>query len=196
VTVKVDRGGKLLTFTVTPEQVTDANNHPVGRIGVSPAIAQNKESLPAAAWHGVRGVGLLIGTSVQGILHLFSPSGIGQVLSSVTRSQTAGGSGDQQAVGLVGGARLAGQAVQTGQSQYLVGLLALFIVFLGVLNLAPLPPLDGGHLAVLAVEKVRGKPVDPRKVVPVAAFVLSLIVVLAVAVMYADIVHPAANPFQ
>jgi RIP metalloprotease RseP len=196
VTVKVDRGGKLLTFTVTPEQVTDANNHPVGRIGVSPAIAQNKESLPTAAWHGVRGVGLLIGTSVQGILHLFSPSGIGQVLSSVTRSQTAGGSGGQQAVGLVGGARLAGQAVQTGQSQYLVGLLALFIVFLGVLNLAPLPPLDGGHLAVLAVEKVRGKPVDPRKVVPVAAFVLSLIVVLAVAVMYADIVHPAANPFQ
>jgi membrane-associated protease RseP (regulator of RpoE activity) len=196
VTVKVDRGGKLLTFTVTPEQVTDANNHPVGRIGVSPAIAQNKESLPTAAWHGVRGVGLLIGTSVQGILHLFSPSGIGQVLSSVTRPQPAGGSGGKQAVGLVGGARLAGQAVQTGQSQYLVGLLALFIVFLGVLNLAPLPPLDGGHLAVLAIEKVRGKPVDPRKVVPVAAFVLSLIVVLAVAVMYADIVHPAANPFQ
>jgi regulator of sigma E protease len=195
VAVKVDRGGKLLTFTVTPEQVTDANNHPVGRIGVSPAIAQNKESLPTAAWHGVRGVGLLIGTSVQGILHLFSPSGIGQVLSSVTRSQTTGGSGGQ-AVGLVGGARLAGQAVQTGQSQYLVGLLALFIVFLGVLNLAPLPPLDGGHLAVLAIEKIRGQPVDPRKVVPVAAFVLSLIVVLALAVMYADIVHPAANPFQ
>jgi regulator of sigma E protease len=96
----------------------------------------------------------------------------------------------------VGGARLAGQAVETGQSQSLVGLLALFIVFLGVLNLAPLPPLDGGHLAVLAIEKIRGQPVDPRKVVPVAAFVLSLIVVLAVAVMYADIVHPAANPFQ
>ena len=133
---------------------------------------------------------------MRGIVHLFSPSGIGQVFSSVTRSQTTGGSGGQQAVGLVGGARLAGQAVQTGQSQYLIGLLALFIVFLGVLNLAPLPPLDGGHLAVLAVEKVRGKPVDPRKVVPVAAFVLSLIVVLAVAVMYADIVHPAANPFQ
>ncbi|MEA2567068.1 MAG: hypothetical protein QOD49_2245, partial [Actinomycetota bacterium] len=196
VAVKVDRGGKLLTFTVTPEQVTDANNHPVGRIGVSPAIAQNKESLPAAAWDGVKGVGSLIVASVQGIVHLFSPSGIGQVLSSVTRSQAARGSGGQSAVGLVGGARLAGQAVETGQSQSLVGLLALFIVFLGVLNLAPLPPLDGGHLAVLAIEKIRGQPVDPRKVVPVAAFVLSLIVVLAVAVMYADIVHPAANPFQ
>ena len=96
----------------------------------------------------------------------------------------------------MGGARLAGQAVQTGQAQALVEILVLFIVFLGVLNLAPLPPLDGGHLAVLAIEKVRGRPVDPRKVVPVAAFVLSIIVVLAVAVMYADIIHPAANPFQ
>jgi len=93
VTVKVDRGGKLLTFTVTPEQVTDANNHPVGRIGVSPAIAQNKESPLVAAWDGVKGVGSLIVASVQGIVHLFSPSGIGQVLSSVTRSQAARGSG-------------------------------------------------------------------------------------------------------
>jgi membrane-associated protease RseP (regulator of RpoE activity) len=195
VTIKVDRGGRILTFTVTPEQATDANNHPVGRIGVSPAAAQNRESLPTAAWHGVTGVGVLIGHSVQGIVHLFSPSGIGSVLSSVTRSQASRGSEGQTAVGLVGGARLAGQAVQTGQSQALVGLLAIFIVFLGVLNLAPLPPLDGGHLAVLAVEKVRGKAIDPRKVVPVAAFVLSLLVVVALAVMYADIVHPAPSPF-
>jgi len=49
---------------------------------------------------------------------------------------------------------------------------------------------------VLAIERLRGRPVDPRKVVPVAAFVLSIIVVLSVAVMYADIIHPAANPFQ
>jgi membrane-associated protease RseP (regulator of RpoE activity) len=197
VSIKVDRAGQLLTFTVTPDQITNADNQPIGRIGVSPKMSQTKEALPAAARDGVKGVGTLIVASVQGVAHLFSPQGIGQVLSSVTGSPKAtGGSGGQQPVGLVGGARLAGQAVETGQSQPLVEILALFIVFLGVLNLAPLPPLDGGHLAVLAIEKVRGKPVDPRKVVPVAAFVLSIIVVLAVAVMYADIIHPAANPFQ
>lgn len=195
VTVKVNRGGRLMSFTVTPEQATDASNHPVGRIGVAPAFTENKKSLPTAAWEGVKGVGSLIVTCVQGVVHLFSPNGIGRVFSSVTSSQATRSSGGEQAIGLVGGARLAGQAVQMRQAQSLVGLLALFIVFLGVLNLAPLPPLDGGHLAVLAVGKIRGKPVDPRKVVPVAAFVLSLIVVLAVAVMYADIVHPAANPF-
>ena len=197
VTVRVDRGAQLLSFEVTPEQVTDANNHPIGRIGVSPRITQNKEALPSAAWDGVKGVGSLIGNSVQGIVRLFSPSGIRQVLSSVTGSQeSTRGSDTRQAVGIVGGARLAGQAVQTGQAQSLVGVLALFIVFLGVVNLMPLPPLDGGHLAVLAIEKVGGRPVDPRKIVPVAAFVLSIIVVLSVVVMYADIIHPAANPFQ
>ena len=197
VTVRVDRGGQLLSFEVTPEQVTDPSNHPIGRIGVSPRITQNKEAVPSAAWGGVKGVGSLIVGSVEGVVHLFSPSGIGQVFSKVTGSQEATrSSGGDEAVGLVGGARLAGQAVQTGQAQSLVTVLVLFIVFLGVLNLAPLPPLDGGHLAVLAIEKVRGRPVDPRKVVPVAAFVLSLIVVLSVVVMYADIIHPAANPFQ
>jgi membrane-associated protease RseP (regulator of RpoE activity) len=119
------------------------------------------------------------------------------VISSVTGSRNAAQSSQgDQAVGLVGGARLAGQAIQTGQGQSLIDVLVVFIVFLGVLNLAPLPPLDGGHLAVLAIEKVRGRPVDPRKVVPVAAFVLSILVVLSVVVMYADIIHPAANPFQ
>jgi membrane-associated protease RseP (regulator of RpoE activity) len=196
VTVKVDRGGQLLTFGVTPELTTDSANHPIGRIGVSPRITQKKESLPVAGWDGVKGVGSLIVGSVQGIGHLFSPKGIGQVFTSVSGAQRTRATSDQQPVGLVGGARLAGQAVQTGQGQSLVNILALFIVFLGVLNLAPLPPLDGGHLAVLAIEKIRGKSVDARKVVPVAAFVLSIMVVLSVALLYADIIHPAANPFQ
>lgn len=196
VTVRVDRGGQVLSFVVTPEQVTDATNHPIGRIGVSPRFTKTKEPLPAAAWDGVKGVGSAIAGSVQGVVHFFSRHGISQVVSSITGSRSTAQSSQGEAVGLVGGARLAGQAVQTGQAQSLVEILVLFIVFLGVLNLAPLPPLDGGHLAVLAIEKLRGKPVDPRKVVPVAAFVLSILVVLSVAVMYADIIHPAANPFQ
>jgi regulator of sigma E protease len=197
VTVKVDRGGQLLTFGVTPEQITDpTTNQAIGRIGVSPRITQKKQALPVAAWNGVKGVGSLIVGSVQGIVHLFSFKGISEVFTSVSGTQRSPSSSTQQPVGLVGGARLAGQAIQTGQGQSLVDILALFIVFLGVLNLAPLPPLDGGHLAVLAIEKIRGKPVDARKVVPVAAFVLSIMVVLATALLYADIIHPAANPFQ
>jgi len=48
-------------------------------------------------------------------------------------------------------------------------------VFIGFLNLLPLPPFDGGHLAILAVEKIRGKAVDMRKVIPVSAAVAAFL---------------------
>lgn len=72
---------------------------------------------------------------------------------------------------------------------------ASFIVFVGVINLAPLPPLDGGHLVVLLLEKIRGRPVDMKKVVPVAAVVLSFLVLFTIALVYLDIVRPVTLPF-
>ena len=194
VNVQVNRGGQLLSFTVTPARATDSDSKTIGRIGVSPRITEIKEALPKALWDGIRGVGSLIVGSLQGIGQLFSAKGIGSIVSSVKGTKVSPTA--PQPVGLVGAARVAGQAVQTGQGQNLVNILALFIVFLGVVNLLPLPPLDGGHLLVLLIGRIRGRPVDARKVVPVAAVVLSLLVLLSMAILYADIIHPAANPFQ
>jgi membrane-associated protease RseP (regulator of RpoE activity) len=64
-----------------------------------------------------------------------------------------------------------------------------------VMNLLPLPPLDGGHLAVLAYEKVTGRTVDVRKLIPIAAAVISFFVVLFVAVLYLDLARPVKIPF-
>lgn len=195
VTITVSRDSHNLSLTVTPEQTTDPETkQAIGFIGVSPKLAETRQSIPTALWSGIKGVGSIMVDSVKGIGHLFSPNGLGSIFHSVTKGRAAT---NDQAVGLVGGARLAGQAVQTGQGQYLIQILASFIVFLGVLNLLPLPPLDGGHLALLVIEKARrGKAVDMRKVVPVAAFVLSVFIMLSVVILYLDVVHPAANPFQ
>ena len=51
-------------------------------------------------------------------------------------------------------------------------LFATVVVFIGLLNLLPFPPLDGGHVAIALIEKVRGKRIDMKKVVPVSAVVL------------------------
>ena len=72
----------------------------------------------------------------------------------------------------------------------------VFNVFIGILNLVPLPPLDGGHLAVLVYEKVRGRKPDPRKLVPLTTVVAGFIVLYAVAVSYLDIVKPIPSPFR
>ena len=45
-------------------------------------------------------------------------------------------------------------------------------LFIGLLNLLPLPPFDGGHLAVLAIEKIRGRRSTCEAMVPVSAAVL------------------------
>jgi membrane-associated protease RseP (regulator of RpoE activity) len=63
-------------------------------------------------------------------------------------------------------------------------------VFVGFLNLLPLPPFDGGHLALLAIEKVRGRPVDMRRVVPVSAAVAAFFILFTIAVVYVDLTKP------
>jgi membrane-associated protease RseP (regulator of RpoE activity) len=63
-------------------------------------------------------------------------------------------------------------------------------VFIGLLNLLPLPPFDGGHLAVLAVERIRGRAVDMRKLVPISAAVAAFFVLFTFAVVYLDIAKP------
>ncbi len=66
-------------------------------------------------------------------------------------------------------------------------LLALISINLGIINLLPILPLDGGHLFFIAAEKVLGRPVSPETVARVAAFGLALILMLFVFATYADL---------
>ncbi len=75
-----------------------------------------------------------------------------------------------------------------------LALLALVNVFVGVLNVLPLYPLDGGHFAVALYERVRGRHADVRKLLPIAAAVFAFIVVLGVLGFYFDIVDPIELP--
>ena len=58
-------------------------------------------------------------------------------------------------------AKVAGDSASTGLETF-VGFLALLSVSLGVLNLLPIPMLDGGHIVFYAAEWVRGKPIPER----------------------------------
>ena len=71
-----------------------------------------------------------------------------------------------------------------------------FIVFVGVINLAPIPPLDGGHLLVLALEKISRRTIDPKKVLPVAGVFLGFLAILTFALLFLDVARPVVNPFQ
>ena len=102
---------------------------------------------------------------------------------------------DEGPLGIVGAGRIASESVQTGQLLNLIGLIVGFTVFVGLMNLLPLPPLDGGHLAVLAYESITRREVDVRKLIPVAAAVISFFVILFIAVLYLDLARPVKVPF-
>ncbi len=138
-------------------------------------------------------MGRLVVGSFQAMARVFSPEGIGKVGEALL------GERDRAAddpVGIVGAARVSGQAVQTGNVDVLFALFAFFNVFVGILNLLPLPPLDGGHLAVLGVETITRKRVDPRRLIPITAVVAGFLILFTVSLLYLDVVQPIPNPFR
>ena len=77
---------------------------------------------------------------------------------------------------------------------YFLNFFAFICLFLAYINLLPLPPLDGGHLAVLIYEKITGREVDLRKLYPVAVAVLAFFVILFILTLRLDITNPINLP--
>jgi membrane-associated protease RseP (regulator of RpoE activity) len=191
ITLTVERNGRPITVTATPV-LTKVNGRDVGRLGVILDEAKQRTG-PLTA---VGRAGLQIGSLVKAVFlrlgDIFGPSGlkrIGQLLSGAPRRAT-------DPTSIVGGARIAGEAAKAGVWDALFEELIVFNVFVGILNLLPLPPLDGGHLAVLAYEKVSGRRPDVRKLVPLTALVAGFLILFVVSLVYLDIVRPLPNPFQ
>jgi membrane-associated protease RseP (regulator of RpoE activity) len=101
---------------------------------------------------------------------------------------------------LIGAVRTAVQGAQAGIGSLLAVLIALN-VFFGILNMLPMLPLDGGHVAIALYERIRtrrGRPyyqADAAKLVPVAYGFMAVLLLLVVSAAYLDITHPVPNPF-
>lgn len=201
----VSRDGEELTLTVTPKAVDDEGDT-VGQVGFVPAEVFERYTVSEAieeAFVGPVGFFTLFAGSLVALWRVFSPAGIMQMLSQATGAEERTVDG---AVSLVGAASMAGQA--GGGQRGLITLLLLIVsinVFIGIFNLVPLPPLDGGHLAVLGIERavnavrgLRGKAqdftVDPRAIAAVAIPVLAVLGVVMVAVLWLDIANPLQLP--
>ncbi len=198
ITFQLERHGASVTVTVTPAS-QDVGGERVGFIGIGPRVVRHRDDVIVALGHAFTGSadapGLedMVRGSFVALGRVFGPEGlrrIGQLLAG-TRPREV-----NDVTGLVGAARLSGQAVQAGAFDALLLLFAGFNVFVGILNILPLPPLDGGHLAVLAIEKVTGKAVDIRRLVPLTAVVAGFLILFTISLLYLDIVSPLPNPFR
>jgi membrane-associated protease RseP (regulator of RpoE activity) len=208
VTVVVERNGTRHTLVVTPRAETvPAAGKPaaqVGRIGV--IVGQRMDNVSVNPFEAARLSGVAIGQVVSGSVgalgQRFSASGISQYLHQLTNAQAAqqAAQSGQRIQSIYGAVRTATQGAQAGVWQ-LTEVLVSIIIFVGLLNLLPMLPLDGGHVAIACYERIRSRPgrpyrADVAKLAPVAyAFVLFLGFVV-VSSLYLDVTHPIVNPFK
>lgn len=197
--LQVEREGQALQLTVVPAEAVDpSTGETVGQVGFEPTLVTARLPADEAVREALVGdfgfTGMFTGTFVA-IGQVFGPDGLGTIFAQTTGEVERDPA--SSAVSIVGAAGLAGQVDLFG---FLL-LTAALNVFIGIFNLLPFPPLDGGHLAVLGVERgtnavrgMLGKPrdftVDPRAVAAVAIPVLLVLGFVFISLLYLDITSP------
>jgi membrane-associated protease RseP (regulator of RpoE activity) len=160
-----------------------------GFLGISPRPEYRKEGFIGALGEGAATTWQFTRASFLGIGNVFGQVFDGSLFDALT------GEGprriEDSPCGIVCATQIAGRS----EPFYLVNLIVGFTIFVGLMNLLPLPPLDGGHLAVVAYEAVTKKRVDVRRLIPVATAVISFFIVLFLAVLYLDLARPIELPF-
>lgn len=163
-----------------------------------------KNPLGAVAWAGNE-VGNITKLTVLGVGHAFSPGGLTSLYDQVTNPQAANKAAATAArsnrlSSVVGIARIATQAEQKG-AYYFISILIALNIALGLLNMFPMLPLDGGHVLIALYERIRtrrGRPyyqANVAKLMPVVYAFIAVLLVVVGSAAFLDIAHPLANPF-
>lgn len=172
----VERDGQLLEMTITPRtvQVTDrfGNEHKIGRLGV---IRGGDEYVRLQPLTAVWQASVETVTLVRGTL-----DAVGQMIMGVRSTDELGGP--------LRIAQMSGEIAQTGIVA-LIWFMAVLSINLGLINLFPIPMLDGGHLLYYGIEAVRGRPLGERAQEFGFRIGLALVLTLMVFATWNDIVQ-------
>ena len=169
--VSVQRGEVVVNLDIAPQ--VDNSGH--GRIG---AKMTARSSLPPEMYHMGPIEGFQYGFVRTWEMTSMTLEVLGKMLSSSISPENLGGP--------IAIAQIAGKTAELGIIAF-ISFLALISVNLGVLNLLPIPVLDGGHLVYLAIEKLRGSPLSGKTMERTQIVGIVLIAALMIFAFYNDI---------
>lgn len=178
VRLRIARDNTEIVIVATPQSAISADAKDgarVGRIGIKPdatEVAYERQNPLTALWMGAERTVSLTGQIL---------SYLGQIIA-----------GRQDARDLGGPLRIAQMSGEVAQDGGLISLLlftAVLSVNLGLINLFPIPMLDGGHLLFYAAEALRGRPLSPRAQEYGFRFGLALVLMLTVFATWNDLVN-------
>ncbi len=168
ISLEAERNGDILKISATPRI-----NPPEGQGALGIGLADAglpKQNIFLSFWEGLKASVSLIATIFIVIIDLIGKIFIGQAsLETVT--------------GPIGIAKVTAQASSLGLV-YLLQLLALISLNLTVINIFPFPALDGGRLLFLAIEKIKGSPLNPKfeRWANMAGFALLILLMIAITI--------------
>jgi membrane-associated protease RseP (regulator of RpoE activity) len=196
-TITVRRAGQTLTLHTTLASVSGRSG---AYLGVAPGVVFQTASPARAVTYAGSSFGQVVVGSLQAVAAL--PGAVHDLFNKTKRADSVGG----QVTSIYGAAAATGAEVASNQGwQYKVSFVLLLIaslnIFVGIFNMFPLLPLDGGHVAVVIWERirawfarVRGRPdpglVDISKVLPVCFSIFVLVMFFGLVLIAADIVNP------
>ena len=175
---QIDRAGKEITLSATPKLTVKKNAEgeevEIGLLGVewSPDFVSYERQNPAMAlWVGVQRTYMVTTNILSYIGDMFS-----------------GRRGTDELGGPLRIAQISGQMAEQGIGAVIL-LMAMLSVNLGLINLFPIPMLDGGHLAFYLIEALLGRPLGAKAQEYGFRFGLILVLMLVVFVTWNDLVH-------
>jgi regulator of sigma E protease len=152
ISLEVERGGSPVALTLTPDTKSAGKGKIQGFAGVVPKVVPLPDEYKTIRQYGPFVAFYEAGDKTWQLMKL-TVSMLGKLITGDVKLNNLSGP--------ISIAQGAGMSAEYGLVSYLT-FLALISVNLGIINLFPLPVLDGGHLLFLAIEKLKGGPVSER----------------------------------
>jgi regulator of sigma E protease len=174
VTIEVERGGTAKTFSVYPHYDKEAGRSLIG-------FSYGSRMVDLGASAAASEAGSAIWEVASGTVHVFT-----HLFEERQRKQVSG---------VVGISDVGHQVIEKGLERALL-LLAFVSLSLGLINLLPILPLDGGHILWALVEKLRGRPVSLRVIERATVVGVALVLMLFLLGLSNDIGRITGEGFE
>ena len=198
---EVLRNGEKIAINASPAYNEEAKRY---ILGVVTALGTERDGFLDSASQSGRATWFLTKESVKSLIAL--PTKVPQLFRQTFMNEERDPNG---LVGVVGAARVSGEAVGSDKLNgnerltTFILLVASLNIFVGIFNLLPILPLDGGHMAVAIADEIRAllarlrkkprpAPIDVNVLTPITGVVVVLLVILTVILVIADIFNPVS----
>jgi len=204
--ITIERNGAPIEIAVTPAS-RDVNGKVIGVLGVVNKVGTITYAPVDSIYRAGKFTGQILQNSVTSLISL--PTKIPNLISQTFGGQKRDAEG---LVGVVGVARVSGETANTKaltvreKIATFILIIASLNLFVGMFNILPLLPLDGGHMAVAIVDGIRNflarrrglakpEPFDVERLTPITMVVFVLMASLSILLLAADIFNPIRMNF-